>query len=324
MAELKTTTHVYKTVNGLELTIDVSTPATAQGNVALIHFHGGFLLFGDKTSFAPYWLINVCKKRGWTYATASYRLLPEAGGHDILEDSLDAVRWIYNNISRRIILAGSSAGGHVAFTTAASPLCPKPLALLFVSGMIDFLNGRYVHPGRLLRGGISNEAELLKEIDVAIQGAKVIDGYPIPPDLEKSQRFKWSSAMHQAARYIDVLTHSPGLTEKVAKEGIQAIPEEHRPLFPATFGLNANFPPTVLIHGDADDLVDFEVSSSVATKLQNAGLDVHFKRAVGQGHGFDAAENIDLDAENNGEDRDGTREILKWVVELLERYTREN
>lgn len=45
MAGLNTTTHVYKTVNGLELTIDVFTPATAQdNNVALIHFHGGFLV----------------------------------------------------------------------------------------------------------------------------------------------------------------------------------------------------------------------------------------------------------------------------------------
>ncbi|KAM0473864.1 hypothetical protein ACHAPX_007912 [Trichoderma viride] len=325
MAGRNTTTHVYKTVNGLELTIDVSTPATAQdNNVALIHFHGGFLLLGEKTSFPPYWLINASKKRDWTYATASYRLLPEAGGHDILEDSLDAVRWVYNNVSRRIIIASSSAGGHVAFTTAASPLCPKPLALLCVYGMVDFLNSRYVHPGQRLRGGIPNENETLKEIDLAIQSANVIDGYPMPAKLETDQRFKWASTMHQTARYIDVLTRSPGLTEKIAKEGIQAIPEEHRALFPATFGLNANFPPTVLIHGDADDLVDVELSSSVATKFQNAGLDVHFERVAGQVHGFDATENIDLDAENNVEGRDGKRESLKRVVELLDRYTKES
>jgi hypothetical protein len=45
MAEPITTTHIYKTVDGLDLTIDVSAPATAQDNgVALIHFHGGFLV----------------------------------------------------------------------------------------------------------------------------------------------------------------------------------------------------------------------------------------------------------------------------------------
>lgn len=47
MAELNTTTHIYKTVNGLDLTIDVSTPATTQdNNVVLLHFHGGFLVSG--------------------------------------------------------------------------------------------------------------------------------------------------------------------------------------------------------------------------------------------------------------------------------------
>lgn len=212
----------------------------------------------------------------------------------------------------------------MAFTTAASPLCPKPLALLCVYGMVDFLNSRYVHPGQRLRGGIPNEDEILKEIDSAIQSSKVIDGYPMPAKLEADQRFKWASTMHQTARYIDVLTRSPGLTENIAKEGVQVIPDEHRSLFPATFGLNASFPPTVLIHGDADDLVDVELSSSVATKFQNAGLDVHFERVAGQVHGFDTTENIDLDAKTNVEDRDGKRESLKRIVEILESYTKES
>lgn len=157
-----------------------------------------------------------------------------------------------------------------------------------------------------------------------MRSAKAVDGYPFPSDLATDQRFKWASTMHQTARYIDVLTRSPGLTEKIAKEGVQVIPEEHRPLFPATFGLNANFPPTVLLHGDVDDLVDFGLSSSVATKFQNAGLDVHLERVVGQGHGFEANEHIDLDAENNVEDRDGKRESLKRVVEILERCTKKS
>lgn len=45
MTELNTTTHTYKTVNGLDLTIDVSASVTTQDNkVVLLHFHGGFLV----------------------------------------------------------------------------------------------------------------------------------------------------------------------------------------------------------------------------------------------------------------------------------------
>ncbi|KAL7917450.1 Alpha/Beta hydrolase protein [Trichoderma austrokoningii] len=262
MAELITTTHTYKSINGLDLTINISRATTQDNNVVLLHYHAGFLLLGEKTTFPPYWLINACKKRGWTYATASHR-----------------------------------AGAYLAFTATASPLCPKPLALLSIYGMIDFLNSRYVHSGQRLRDGVPNEDEILKEVDAAIQGAKAVDGHPFPSNLAADQRFKWASTLHQTARYIDVLTRSPGLTEKIAKQGIQAIPKEHRPLFPATFGLNTDFPPTVLLHGDVDDLVDFGLSSSVAVKFQNAGIDVHLERA---------------------------RESLKRVVAILERCTKES
>jgi acetyl esterase/lipase len=237
---------------------------------------------------------------------------------------LEAVRWVYNNVSRRIIIAGASAGGHVAFTTAASPLCPKPLALLSIYGMVDFSNTRYVHPGRRLLDGIPNEGELLKEIDAAIESGKFTDAQPPPPNFAMGYRFKWASTLYQTARYIDVLTRSPGLTEKIAKEGIQVVPEEHRPLFPATFGLNANFPPTILIHGDADVLVDFELSSSVAKKFQIAGLDVYLERVPSQGHGFDASEDLNVDAESSREGLNATLESLKRVVEILERYTKES
>jgi acetyl esterase/lipase len=190
--------------------------------------------------------------------------------------------------------------------------------------MLDFLNARYINPGQHVGKVVDSENEVLAEIDSAIQSGKAIDGYPFPSSLATDPRFKWAATMHQAARYIDVLTRSPGLTKKIAQEGVQIIPEEHRPLFPATFGLNKNFPPTVLLHGDADELVDFELSSSLAPKLESLGIDVHLERAVGQGHGFEAHEYIDLDSEDHVEDKDGRRRSLKRVVQALERYIMAN
>ncbi|KAM0248815.1 hypothetical protein ACHAQJ_009326 [Trichoderma viride] len=187
--------------------------------------------------------------------------------------------------------------------------------------MLDFLNPRYINPGQAIGKALDNENEILEEIDAVIQSGKAIDGYSFPSNLAKDQRFKWAATMHQAARYIDVLTHSPGLTKKIAKEGVQIIPEAHRPLFPATFGLSKSFPPTVLLHGDADELVDFELSSTFAPKLESLGIDVHLERVVGQGHGFEAHEYIDLDSEEKVEDKDGKRESLKRVIKILERYS---
>jgi hypothetical protein len=45
MATLETSTHVYKTVDGLSLEIDIFKPPTAQkDSIVLLHFHGGFLV----------------------------------------------------------------------------------------------------------------------------------------------------------------------------------------------------------------------------------------------------------------------------------------
>lgn len=278
-------------------------------------------MVGEKTTFPPHWLINACQHRGWIYATASYRLLPEAKGLDILQDTLDATNWIHQNVSNKIILAGSSAGGYLALATAAHSSCPRPLALLAIYGMLDPASKRYIQPGQSLMGplGDNDTDKALSEIDAAVQSGQVLDGYPFPADPPTDQRIKWIRTMHQAARYADVLTRCPGLAQRIAEEGTGAIPEEYRALFPVSFGLTPTFPPTVLLHGDEDILVDFDQSSMVAEKLRTLGVDLYFENAVGQGHGFDSQEIIDLDAINIADD-DATKDALRSVISVLEKH----
>ncbi|KAJ6099525.1 hypothetical protein N7467_001060 [Penicillium canescens] len=320
MATLETSTHVYKTVDGLSLEIDIFKPPTAQkDSIVLLHFHGGFLLIGEKATFPPHWLINACHHRGWIYATASYRLLPEAKGLDILQDTLDAVHWVNQNISSKIIIAGSSAGGYLALATAAHPSCPQPLALLAIYGMLDPASKRHIHPGQPLMGPVDDENKSLSEIDSVMQSGRVLDGYPFPANPPTDQRIKWIRTMHQAARYADVLTRCPGLAQRIAIEGTSAIPEEYRILFPASFGLTPSFPPTVLLHGDRDDMVEFDQSSMVAEKLRALGVDTYFENAVGQGHGFETKEVIDLDA-GDAADGNAMEDSLRRVIAVLEKH----
>jgi hypothetical protein len=45
MPDLQASTHVFKVVDGLSLSIDVSKPSDALKNgIVLLHFHGGFLV----------------------------------------------------------------------------------------------------------------------------------------------------------------------------------------------------------------------------------------------------------------------------------------
>ncbi|KAJ5514828.1 Alpha/beta hydrolase fold-3 [Penicillium fimorum] len=312
-------THVFKVVDGLSLEIDVLSPPTKDENApVLLHFHGGFLFLGEKTTFPPHWLIDACQKRGWTYATASYRLLPEASGLKILQDAVDAVNWVYANISKRVIIAGSSAGGYLALAATAHAATPRPLALLSIYGMMDSSSERYIHPGRPLVAPVEDEAGALKEIEDAMRD-DAIDGYAFPANPPADRRFGWIRALHQAAQYPDVLTRKAGLAARIAGEGTGVISVEDRVLFPVKFGLSKDFPPTVLVHGDADELVGIEQSVAVAGALEGLGVDVAFERAVGQAHGFEAKEAIDLD----GDEVVGNKTVidpLRRVIAHLERH----
>ncbi|KAK4863260.1 hypothetical protein LT330_002038 [Penicillium expansum] len=312
-------THVFKVVDGLSLEIDVLSPPTKEENSpVLLHFHGGFLVLGEKTTFPPHWLINACQKRGWTYATASYRLLPESPGIEILQDATDAVNWVYANISKRVIIAGSSAGGYLALAAAAHPATPRPLAVLSIYGMLDPASERYIRPGQPLGGPVADEAKALEEIEVAMRN-DAIDGYPFPVSPPADLRFGWIRALHQAARYADVLARKPGLAGRIADEGVGAVSVEDRVLFPVSFGLKEGFPPTVLLHGDADELVGFEQSVAVAGALERVGVDVSLERAEGQGHGFEAKEVIDLDGDEVLGDK-AVADTLRRVIAHLERH----
>ncbi|KAL2783153.1 Alpha/Beta hydrolase protein [Aspergillus keveii] len=320
MPEFQVSTHVFKVVDGLSLSIDVSKPSSAPKNgVVLVHFHGGFLVLGEKTTFPPHWLINACHVRGWTYATPSYRLLPESTGLDILSDTLDAVNWVRQSISDRVIIAGSSAGGYLAFATAAHPSCLRPLAVLSVYGMLDPASDRYIRPGQALVAPVENLSTTLQEIDAATKDGQVLDGYPFPATPATDKRHGWIRALHEGARYPDVLTRTPGLAEQIVDNGVSVVPEKFRPLFPLSFGLKEEFPPTVLLHGDADVLVGIEQSAAAAEKMVSIGIDVHLERVPGQGHGFDAKTFIELNAGDAQCDDVATRNSLRRVVRTLEK-----
>lgn len=149
-------------------------------------------VLGEKTTFPPLWLIRACHRRGWAYATASYRLLPEASGLDILSDALDAVRWIHDHISKNIIIAGSSAGGYLALATAANPHAPRPLAVLSIYGMLDLASQRYVQPALEFSGfTVSDITASAEEITKAKTAGQVLDGYPFPENRQEDKRYNW-------------------------------------------------------------------------------------------------------------------------------------
>lgn len=88
----------------------------------LIHLHGGGFTSG-RANFYARPLLHTFARHGWVCISASYRLRPTPY-REMREDVERLLAWTQRNARRwgadpdRIVLAGSSAGAHLALTTA--------------------------------------------------------------------------------------------------------------------------------------------------------------------------------------------------------------
>ncbi|MCD0447337.1 alpha/beta hydrolase [Glycomyces sp. A-F 0318] len=89
----------------------------------LVHFYGGGYNSGRKDSQSLPLLYRLAEA-GWVCVSANYRLRPEAGFEDHLADVKRVIAWIKDHGPEwgadpdRIVLAGSSAGAHLAASAA--------------------------------------------------------------------------------------------------------------------------------------------------------------------------------------------------------------
>lgn len=98
--------------------LDVFMPLGAQNAPVLVYFHGGALMFGDKS------LGQIVAERlmplGVGVVSANYRLSPAVQHPAHVQDAAAATAWVISNIARyggdpsRVFVAGHSAGAYLA------------------------------------------------------------------------------------------------------------------------------------------------------------------------------------------------------------------
>jgi len=116
---------VYSTEAGRELRLDLYRPESGEvpARTAVVLVHGGGWILGERGMMAP--LASRFAAQGFLAATVEYRLVREAPWPAQLEDVVAAVKLIRENAQSlgidagRIVLAGASAGGHLALLAAA-------------------------------------------------------------------------------------------------------------------------------------------------------------------------------------------------------------
>ncbi len=93
-------------------------PAEQPGAPLLVFIHGGYWRSLDKSDFT--FIVPAYRRAGFSVALTNYTLAPQASVEEITRQQLRALAWLYRRSARldfdrdRMVIAGHSAGGHLA------------------------------------------------------------------------------------------------------------------------------------------------------------------------------------------------------------------
>ncbi|KAF8605055.1 alpha/beta-hydrolase [Ceratobasidium sp. AG-I] len=295
---------------------EAGTPIPAYAPLwhGVLYWHGG-LSCGDRRSYLPVWLITKLIEAGYVFVSADYRLLPPSNGHEILQDVLDFVHWAASSNglndelrqigeqfvinTTRLVVAGTSAGGYLAYMAAIHAQLEHPLrGVLSMYGMGgDLLTRHYLQPktepffrGRPLLNPADFEGLLsITHPPAVVTGSALEYG---PDGIPSSSRMFLTRVMLQEGTFLDYLTGEHGLTKRLRDldaPTMADLPQQHRLLFPQA-NLGKTFPPTCLVHGTDDSAVLIGESRALRDRLERIGVSCRLFEVAGAEHSFDYSE----------------------------------
>ncbi|KAJ4177295.1 hypothetical protein NW755_013917 [Fusarium falciforme] len=313
---------------GISLDVWYPTRITHGPLRTIVYYHGGFLVFGDRQRY-PLWLLDSWAARGGVFVSVDYRLLPESTGVDAVADSVDAYNWVATTLGVRIgaqigpiAVVGSSAGGYLALTTAGLVTGKKLSAVALIYGVLDPSAARYHTKGSNIFFQPCVDAGPVLEYIKSLQAKGTegqISGHPFPTNPAADPRSAIVAVFHGEALFPDYLTGVAGLGERIHEQGIEAIPKEHRKLFPVAFGQAATLPPIFILHGKNDAAVPVDQGVDTANKLRGLGVAVTADFPDDAQHGFDSAlGNIDIET---SELQTPAAQSLRSLINFLDQHT---
>lgn len=267
-----------------DLLCDIWQPpaGTPPSGLAVVYFHGSAWHFMDK-DFGTRTFFRHLAAQGHVVMDVAYRLAPEVDIYGMLGDVKRAVAWMktngakYNIDPGRVVLAGASAGGHLALLAAYTP-CQREL-----------------------------KPDDVGAVDMSVRG---VISYYGPTDLPMYQDH------YLAALGSRLPPNRPGLSYRIASAGLAALqrvagerlpifspqdimldlmggppddlPEAYRLMSPISH-VDADCPPTLLFHGSHDTLVPVEAGRALHRELLRAGVPAVYVEFPQTEHGFDIA-----------------------------------
>ena len=268
-------TLIYKTVDGLTLPADVIYRPGTRRAPAILWLHGGALIRGSRSGLWPAARARYLQA-GFVVVPVDYRLGPETRLPEIVSDVQAAYAWLRAGGAgpavdpEQIVVLGHSAGGYLTLLSGQW-LGPKPTALVSFYGYGDIVGDWYSQPDPFY-----NQQPPVSDAEAAHAVGQMPLSASDPSNNDQRGRFYLYT--RQRGQWPQALTgHDP------ARE-----PAYFDPFCPVRH-VTADYPPVMLLHGDADTDVPVTQSIEMAAACQRSGTRYVLKVLPGYGHGFDNA-----------------------------------
>ncbi len=253
---------IYGRKFGTALTMDVFTPKKdSNGTGVIIVVSGGF--FSSHESIAP-GFVRPLTDRGYTVFAVVHGSQPRFTVPEIIQDMNRAVRFIryhakdYGIDPDRIGVTGASAGGHLSLMLGTAGTAGDPNA----KDPVDRVSSRvqavacFFPPTDFLNYGKAGNAK--------------IHATDHAPPYRAAFDYK---ELNKESRLWVPITETKRL-EEIAR---QVSPISH---------VTPDDPPTLIIHGDADQLVPLQQSERIVEELKKSGVQTNLVVKKGAGHGW--------------------------------------
>jgi len=275
-------TVVYKQVGALGIKADVYHYQDTQVRPVLVSLYGGALIMGHRENLSGP-VKNFALTNGYVLVSFDYRLAPETKLPAIIEDVEDAFRWLWQEGPKRyhidpdrMAVTGGSAGVYLTLV-AGYRIRPRPRVLLAFFGYGDLIGDWYSTPSPHPRHNAKKITA--EEAWAQVKGPVVSDARDRKGDGGIFYNFCRQTGQWPKA----VSGWDPG-----------SEPEKFFPYMPLK-NVDADYPPTVLIHGTADTDVPFEQSQRMAEELQKHGVAYQFHKIANAEHGLAGGDRGQID-----------------------------